>query len=164
MLQAKECNDTVTQCNATEEDKELDKEIELEIDREEERDKEKINYQQIADLYNSLCPSFPSIKALSDARKKANKARLNTYTIDDFETLFQKAEASSFLKGSNDRNWSATFDWMIKDANMAKVLDGNYDNRQKSGSGNANQQPMNKTAKQLDDFYAMATNWAEGGE
>jgi hypothetical protein len=32
------------------------------------------------------------------------------------------------LKGGNDRNWSATFDWLIKDANMAKVLDGNYDN------------------------------------
>lgn len=36
------------------------------------------------------------------------------------------AEASNFLKGQNNRNWSATFDWLIKDANMAKVLDGNY--------------------------------------
>ena len=24
------------------------------------------------------------------------------------------------------RNWSANFDWLIKDANFAKVLEGNY--------------------------------------
>lgn len=29
-----------------------------------------------------------------------------------------------------NRNWSATFDWMVKDANMAKILDGNYQDRQ----------------------------------
>lgn len=116
-------NVSITQPNATEE------EIEEELEIEEEREREKINYQQIADLFNSLCPSFPSIKSLSDARKKAIKARLNTYSLDDFRTLFEKAEASSFLKGANDRNWTASFDWLIKDANMAKVLDGNYDSR-----------------------------------
>ena len=40
--------------------------------------------------------------------------------------MFENAESSSFLKGSNDRNWMATFDWLIKDSNMAKVLEGNY--------------------------------------
>ena len=47
----------------------------------------------------------------------------------DFKCLFEKAENSSFLKGANNRNWSATFDWLIKDSNMAKTLDGNYDDR-----------------------------------
>ena len=69
------------------------------------------------------------VKSLSNARKKAIKARLNSYNIDAFEELFKKAEKSDFLKGKNDRNWTATFDWLIKDSNMAKVLDGNYDNR-----------------------------------
>ena len=86
----------------------------------------KIDYQQIVDLYNSICVSFPSVKSLSEARKKAIKARLNTYTIEDFKQCFENAESSSFLKGGNDRNWSANFDWLIKDSNMAKVLDGNY--------------------------------------
>ena len=85
-----------------------------------------VDYQQIVDMYNSICTSFPSIRSLSDARKKAIKARLNTYTVEDFRTVFENAEASSFLKGSNDRNWTATFDWLIKDSNMAKVLEGNY--------------------------------------
>lgn len=104
-------------------------EKEIEIDKEREREKEKISYQHIADMFNTLCPSFPSIKTISEARKKAIRARLNTYSIDDFKTLFEKAEESSFLKGANDRNWAANFDWLIKDANMAKVLDGNYDNK-----------------------------------
>lgn len=85
-----------------------------------------IDYQLIADMYNDTCVSFPHISKLSDARKKAIKARLRQYSVDDFKRLFQMAEASNFLKGQNNRNWSATFDWLIKDANMAKVLDGNY--------------------------------------
>ena len=91
--------------------------------------RENIDYQQIADMYNATCVSFPQLKVLSDKRKKAIKARLNTYTVEDFKRLFEMAESSSFLKGANNRNWSATFDWLIADGNMAKVLDGNYKNR-----------------------------------
>ena len=106
-------------------DTDIEEDIELESDRDSKKE-EKIDCQQIVDLYHSICKSFPSVRSLSDARKKAIKARLNTYTLDDFKTMFQNAEASSFLKGKNDRNWQATFDWLIKDANMAKVLEGNY--------------------------------------
>lgn len=85
-------------------------------------------YATIRELYNSVCGSYPRLVKMSDARKKAINARLKTgYTLDDFRKLFEKAEASDFLKGANKRNWSATFDWMIADTNMAKVLDGNYD-------------------------------------
>ena len=97
-----------------------------------------VHYSQIKNLYNTLCPSFPRCKFLSDSRKKAIKARFSSgRTLKDFETLFAKAEASSFLKGRNDRNWIASFDWLIKDANMAKVLDGNYDDHKGGGPGAA---------------------------
>lgn len=127
---SRDCHVTVTQCHAIEEDKEseLDKELDIRV-----REREAAPVQQIADMYNSICKSFRAIRSLSDARKKAIKARLNTYSVEDFKTMFEKAEASSFLKGTNDRNWTATFDWMIKDANMAKVLDGNYDDKKKTG-------------------------------
>ena len=111
----------VTSHYATEEEEEREKEKDLDIKKE-----EKIDFQSIVDLYHNICKSFPVVRSLSDARKKAIKARLNTYSIEDFRTVFENAEASSFLKGSNDRNWTATFDWLIKDANMAKVLEGNY--------------------------------------
>ena len=50
--------------------------------------------------------------------------------MEHFKALFTKAEASSFLKGHNGRNWIASFDWLIKDSSMAKVLSGNFDDRQ----------------------------------
>lgn len=87
-------------------------------------------FTTIRELYNSVCGSYPRLVKMSDTRKKAVNARLKSgYTLDDFKALFEKAEASSFLKGGNNRNWSATFDWLITDGNMAKVLDGNYDDK-----------------------------------
>lgn len=140
----------------------LDKE--KEEDKEEDKDKnkeskEKVTCEQVVALYHSICVSYPKVISLSEARKRAIRARLKMYSMDDFRRLFEKAEASSFLKGANNRNWSANFDWMIKDANMAKVIDGNYDD----GPWNkhtANQPTGNSTAKQLDDFYSMAAEWA----
>lgn len=85
-----------------------------------------IEIQEVVDLYHSICVSFPSVKVISDARKKAIKARLETYSLEDFKTVFENAESSSFLKGNNDRKWSANFDWLIADRNIVKVLEGNY--------------------------------------
>ena len=113
-------NVSVTLPNATEEDIEEDKDIDIDIK------KESITCKQVVALYHEICISFPKIRSVSAARQKAIKARLNTYSLDDFRTLFENAEASSFLKGKNERNWTATFDWLIKDSNMAKVLEGNY--------------------------------------
>ena len=37
------------------------------------------------------------------------------------------------LKGRNDRNWTADFNWLMNSGNMAKVLEGKYtDNRQQA--------------------------------
>lgn len=110
------CNATVTECNADR----------IEEDKDKDKIKNKIEYQLIADMYNDICISFPRLTVLSDKRKQAIKARSNTYTLSQFEDMFHKAESSSFLKGANPRNWRANFDWLMKDANFAKVLDGNY--------------------------------------
>lgn len=130
--QLAQCNDysngDVTPCNDTDIDIDTDTDIDLDIEKKKEN---KVDCQQIVDLYHSICTSFPTIRSLSESRKKAIKARLNTYTLDDFRTVFENAEASSFLKGGNDRNWTANFDWLIKDSNMAKVLEGNYADKPK---------------------------------
>lgn len=91
--------------------------------------KKRVNYQEIVDLYNDTCVSFPVLKELSEKSKKAIKARLNKYSIEQISLAFQKAQASDFLKGSNQRNWIANFEWIMQDSNMAKILNGNYDNR-----------------------------------
>lgn len=118
--------------------------------------KDRIDYNGIKDAYNTLCPSLPSVKSLSDARKKAIKARLKSYSLEDLYEAFRLAEESDFLKGKNDRNWTATFDWIIKDANIAKILDGNYQNKTTCSSG------KNRAADMLDESYRMMSEWAGG--
>lgn len=135
--QKKQIGDGKSNCKSNSESNVRCVEEDKDKDKEEDIDKrEKKDYQQIADMYNEICISFPRIRALSENRKKAIGARLKQYSVDDFRDLFEKAEASKFLKGGNDRNWSATFDWLIADKNMAKVLDGNYDDRGSSDGNN----------------------------
>ena len=109
--------------HATEEDK--DKEEEKDIDKE---SKEKATCQQVVDLYHSICISYPRVIQISEARKWAIQARLKVYTLEQIKTVFEKAEASMFMKGANKRNWTADFDWLLNDANIVKVLEGKYDN------------------------------------
>ena len=87
-----------------------------------------VPYETIKNLYNEICQSLPRCTVMSEARKKAIKARMSSgYTLEHFKTVFTKAEASSFLTGKNDRNWRANFDWLFLDSKMARVLDGYYD-------------------------------------
>ena len=111
--------------NCAEEEKERDKD----------KEKEKIQYNVVVDDYNRICANLPKVTALSDARKKAIKARINKYGCDGVMKAFRKASESDFLNGTNGRNWRANFDWIMKDANMAKILDGNYDNRGQAAGG-----------------------------
>ena len=87
-------------------------------------DKEKV--KEIVDLYHSICVSFPKVKAMSKSRQTAIKNLQERFSIDDIRTAFENAEQSSFMKGKNDRKWSATFDWIISEGNFIKVLEGNY--------------------------------------
>ena len=90
--------------------------------------KKKISYQEIIDKYNSICKSLPKVMKLSDSRRKAINARLDKFSLEEIISVFEKAEQSNFLKGANNRNWKADFDWIMSDRNMAKILEGKYDN------------------------------------
>lgn len=96
--------------------------------------------QEVVDLYNSICSSYPTVQKMSERRKSAIKARLQDFTLEEIKKAFTNAEESDFLKGKNDRGWRASFDWLMNENNLAKVLEGNYDNKKGSdknaGSGN----------------------------
>ena len=109
-------------------------------------------YVQVVDLYNETCVSFPKVTTLSERRKKAIRARLNTHTMDDIKRCFEMAEQSDFLKGKNNRDWQANFDWMMNDNNMAKILDGNYINRDKRKEAQ-HEVKQEVEEKSMSDFY-----------
>ena len=98
-------------------------------------EREQTNYKAVVDSYNSLCKSFPKVTKLSERRRKAIKARLKEYTLAELEKAFALAEESEFLKGANNRNWMASFDWIISDSNLPKVLEGKYANRASPAGG-----------------------------
>ena len=83
--------------------------------------------QNILDLFNRICCSFGRVKNITKNRAEIIDSSLKAYSFDDFKKVFEKAEQSDFLKGNNNRNWSANFDWLIKEDNMTKVLKGKYD-------------------------------------
>lgn len=91
--------------------------------------------QAIVDLFNGLCPSLSKVTVLSTCREKAITARLKEFTVEQFTTVFKKAEASKFLTGRNGKAWRANFDWLINASNFVKVLDGNYDDRTANRDG-----------------------------
>ena len=95
---------------------------------------EKSEYEKIRNLYNDICKSLPKCTKLSGKRLNALKTRFKTYSADDFRKVFEKAEASDFLSGRNGAWGGCGFDWLIIESNMIKVLEGNYDNKQKKSN------------------------------
>lgn len=96
-------------------------------------------YKKIVEMYHEHCPSLPKVIVISTARKTHIKARWDQHhqEIAVFEKLFSKVQASNFLKGQNDRNWQADFDWLINETNMAKVLEDKYINKDPITTGPA---------------------------
>lgn len=92
--------------------------------------------ETIIDLYNSTCPSLQPVQYTTDERKQAISTIMSKYTVEKLRQCFQIAENTEFLNGKNHRSWKATFDWLMVEENMVKVLEGNYANKeQESGSG-----------------------------
>lgn len=119
------CNDTVTLCNT---------EIEIELEnRDRVRDKtdSKISYQLIADTFNDICKSFDRVDRISDSRKEDIAAACKKFGFEQIRTAFAKAENSKFLKGEEskgDYKFKANFNWIIKEENLKKILEGKFDN------------------------------------
>lgn len=77
---------------------------------------ERTDYQGVLDAYHECCPSFPAVIKLTETRKRAIKARLKDYGLEEIKRAFSLAGQSDFLKGSS--GWQASFDWQIGRAHV----------------------------------------------
>ena len=93
--------------------------------------KESGTCQKVVDSFNKTCTSLPQVRSLTDKRKRAIKLILKKYSLKKLETVFKKVEESAFLNGNSDKWSGATFDWILKESNFIKVLEGNYDDKGK---------------------------------
>jgi hypothetical protein len=85
---------------------------------------------------------IPGIKRLKlDALKIPHgvrdrmRVRLTEHpTREWWETLFELVRTSDFLTGKTEKPFQATLDWVLGPKNLAKVLQGNYENTKAHGS------------------------------
>jgi hypothetical protein len=92
--------------------------------------------RNLVDLFHRFCPSLPKIAKITTARLRHISTRLAEYPdLVWWENYFQKIEASDFLAGrtrpraGSGQAFRASFDWIMNPANLLKILEGNYDNR-----------------------------------
>lgn len=82
--------------------------------------------EEIIKYYQMNCTGLKQIRVITDSRKKAVKDILKRYGKDTVLEVLDKAQNSSFLTGKTG-TWTADFDWIFKEKNFIKILEGNYD-------------------------------------
>ena len=117
---------------------------------------EKIDYSGLMEYYNTTFKDrLQQIRSMTDVRKKAVKARIAQYGKESVRSVFNLILQSPFLLGANDRNWKCDFDWIFKQANFTKILEGNYNGTRLS----KNQQ--DSELRKRDSVLAVATTVRE---
>lgn len=92
-------------------------------------------HQKIADAFNTICKGLSKLnptKMWTPARKVAigNRWKENPDLQFWTEAVFARVQRSDYLTGRQANIlWQCSFDWIIKPANLQKILEGNYDNR-----------------------------------
>ena len=94
---------------------------------------------EAVEIYNTTASAtgWPIVQKLTPARSQALKARLKDCDgIDGWRFAMDKGKASDFLTGRTDRPFTGCgFDWITKQANFTKLMEGNYDNRADHANG-----------------------------
>jgi hypothetical protein len=89
---------------------------------------EKYDYEFYRNTFNGICCSLPSVRFITDKRKKLVREFEKLYGRETFEELCRKAEASSFLSGrKNPGGWRADFDFLLRKDKIPAILEGQYD-------------------------------------
>lgn len=85
--------------------------------------------EEIKQAWNAL--GLSQVQKISKERKKALKKILNEYGLEGFYKVIEEVKLSSFLRGESDSTFSAGFDWILKDDNFLKIIEGNYRDKKK---------------------------------
>lgn len=73
---------------------------------------------------------WPSVQRFGPPRVKATEARLTEVGgLIGWRMMLGKMEASPFFR----KRWTPSFDWILKPANLTKIMEGNYDGKPTDG-------------------------------
>jgi hypothetical protein len=89
-------------------------------------------HQAIIALYHEILTMCPKVEVWNDDQRKRLKTRWNEKperkSLDWWREFFQRCAASDWLTGRVS-SFVCDLDWLVGPKNMAKVLNGRYDNR-----------------------------------
>lgn len=122
--------------------------------------------RKVIQKYNEICVSLPKVRSITNARKLRIQKLLRDYGFEAIIDVFKKAEESDFLSGRNGRWQNCGFDWLIKENNFIKVMEGTYDNRDKKPRTYRSYQELyedqseagEKARKKFEEIYYDAMN------
>lgn len=136
-------------------DKSSDTEIEIE---EETLSDESVcrteDVRRVVDAWQSL--GIQKLRKVPGSATNAGKmlrARIKEYGIGSVLEAVEIVRASDFLMG-RATDFQITFDWFVKPNNFLKVVNGNYDNREKKEQGTRHGREMKET-------YNTIERWAD---
>lgn len=94
--------------------------------------------QDLVDLWNATTkPPIPKCRELTPDRQRKIRSRIaRRPKLAEWREAFEAIQANAFCRGENDRQWTADFDWVIKnDTVIAKVLERARTSRQSQPEG-----------------------------
>ena len=146
-------------------EKEIEKEIELESEIEQETEKDNgtlsdesvcrpEDVRQVFEAWQTL--GIQKLRKVPSAKTETGKmlrARIKDYGIGSVLEAVEIVRASDFLMG-RATDFQITFDWFVKPNNFLKIVNGNYDNREKKEQGTRHGREMKET-------YNTIERWAD---
>lgn len=97
-----------------------------EMKEEKVKDKSWTPYDEIIKMFNDTCISFPKVKVRNKTRDNLMRKMYKNLGMENVSAVFEMAERSDYLSGRNGKWQNCSFDWLIKENNYIKVLEGNY--------------------------------------
>ncbi len=85
------------------------------------------------ELWNAVAVEcgLSQVRDITPARQRSLKSRLAEIGgLAGWRSVLEAVRASDFLRGTNGQTWSVSFDWLLKPANLTKVREGTYENKQ----------------------------------
>ena len=142
---------------------EIETELETEIEQETEKDNGTLSdesvcrpedVRQVFEAWQSL--GIQKLRKVPDSSTNIGKmlrARIKDYGIGSVLEAVEIVRASDFLMG-RATDFQITFDWFVKPNNFLKIVNGNYDNREKK-------EQSTRHGREMKETYNTIERWAD---
>lgn len=81
---------------------------------------------------------LPIAQRMTQQRKAAIGSRLKECGgLEGWQAFLDKVAGSEFLTGENDRGWKADLDFISRQSQFTKIMEGGHDNRERNSNGQA---------------------------